>query len=310
MSWKIQKMDFSFKQLEVFCKIVETGSFSKAAEEVFLTQSSVSERIANLERQIGAKLFDRIGKKVFLTDVGKLFYRYAKRLLEEKERISEEIQDFLGVKKGKLSIGGSTIPGEYILPKVIKKFNERYPLINVNISVHDSKKVQNMVLNGTFQLGIIGFIQPDQNIRCKSLWKDELVVAVPKGHRWMERKEIELKELFEEPFIMREEGSGTLRTMEEYLKRYEPDFKKKFKVITHLGSSTAVKEGIKAGLGISIISIRAIETEVKAGIIFPLRIKGVKMFRNFYLIWDKRRTRSPIAEEFIKFLEEWKDEQL
>jgi len=298
-------MDFNFKQLEIFCKIVETGSFSKAAEEVYLTQSSVSERIANLEKAIGAKLFDRLGRKVVLTDAGRLLYKRAKRLLEEKERVWAEIQDFLGIKKGELKIGGSTIPGEYMLPRIIKKFNDSYPLINIKLTISDSKKIQNMVLDGELQLGIVGFIVPDQNIECIKLWKDELVIAVPKNHRWSKRKEIEWEELLKEPFILRERGSGTLRTMEEYLKKY-PQFPEGMNIVARLGSSTAIKEGIKSGLGVSIISIRALETEIKAKIIFPVRIKKINMIRYFYLIWDKRRSKSPITETFIDFLKKEK----
>jgi len=300
-------MDFSFKQLEIFCKIVETGSFSKAAEEVYLTQSSVSERIANLEKAVGTKLFDRLGRKIVLTDAGKLLYKRAKKLLEEKERVWAEIQDFLGIKKGELRIGGSTIPGEYLLPRVIKKFNNLYPLINIKLTISDSQKIQNMVLDGELQLGIVGSIIPDQNIERIKLWKDELVVAVSKDHKWSKRKEIEWEELLKEPFILREQGSGTLRTMEEYLKRY-PQFPKGMNIIARLGSSTAIKEGVKAGLGVSIISIRALETEIKAGLIFPVRLKGVNMVRYFYLIWDKRRSKSPITNAFIEFLEKEKDE--
>ena len=301
-------MNFSFKQIEVFCKIVETGSFSKAAEEVFLTQSSVSERISNLERIIGAKLFDRLGRKIILTDIGKFFYERAKNLLEERERISIEIQDFLGLKKGELKIGGSTIPGEYILPKSLKQFHKLYPLINTNLMVSDSKKIQDMVLDGILHLGIVGFVSDDHNIEHIKLWKDELVVALPKGHKWSTKKEIEWEELIKEPFILRERGSGTLRVMEEYLKKY-PQFPGNMNIVARFGSSTAIKEGVKAGIGISIISIRALEDEIKGRLISAVRIKGIKMVRHFYLIRDKRRSKSPLVDTFIQFLTKERDHE-
>ncbi len=297
-------MNISLRQLEAFCKIVETGSFSKAADEICLTQSSISERIASLEEEVGARLFDRFGRKVFLTDAGRFFYVRAKRLLEEKERICLEIQDFLGLKKGELKIGGSTIPGEYLLPTVIKRFHDTYPLIDIRVTVNDSKKIQEMVLDGHLHLGIVGFIgeHKNPNIEAIKIWKDELVVVVPKGHKWSDKKEIEAQDIIKEPFIIRERGSGTLRVMEQYLKKYIRSFEE-LNIIATLGSSTAVKEGVKSGLGISIISIKAIESELNAGLVSALRIKGVKMIRYFYLIWDKRRTKSPASQAFIEFME-------
>ncbi|RLB12718.1 MAG: LysR family transcriptional regulator [Deltaproteobacteria bacterium] len=301
-------MNFSFKQLEVFCKIVETGSFSKAAEEVFLTQSSVSERISNLEKIIGAKLFDRLGRRIILTDIGRFLYERAKGLLEERERIGMEIQDFLGIRRGELRIGGSTIPGEYILPRVLRQFHNLYPLIGANLMVSDSKKIQDMVLDGSLHLGIVGFISNSHELEQIRLWQDELVVAIPRDHKWGAREEIEWEELIKEPFILRERGSGTLRVMEEYLKGY-PQFPKDLNIVARLGSSTAIKEGVKAGIGASIISIKALETEIRGGFISVVRIRGIKMIRHFYLIRDKRRSKSPLVDAFIKFLIEEKDDE-
>lgn len=303
-------MDITLKQLEVFCKIVETGSFSKAAEEVCLTQSSVSERIANLEEALGTRLFDRFGKRVFLTDSGRFFYIRAKKLLDEKERMLLEMQDFLGLKKGDLKIGGSTIPGEYIIPYIIKKFRDTYPLVNTTLIVNDSQKIQDMVLEGGLHLGIVGFLrEKDPNLSSIKVWKDELVIAVSCSHKWANKEEIELEELLKEPFILREKGSGTLRVMADYLRKYIR-FPDDLNVVARLGSSTAIKEAVKAGVGISVISVRAIKTELKAGLISALRIKGIKMIRYFYLIWDNRRAQSPVAKAFIKFIEGEKDEGL
>lgn len=301
-------MNFTFKQLEVFCKIVETGSFSKAAEEVFLTQSSVSERISNLEKVIGTKLFDRFGRKIVLTDAGKILYKRAKGLLEERERAWIEIQDFLGLKRGEIKIGGSTIPGEYILPKHIRRFHELYPLINTSLIISDSQRIQDMVLDGVLHLGIVGFVSNDQNIEHIKLWKDKLVVAVPKGHRWSKRKEVDWEELIKEPFILRERGSGTLRVMEKYLSKY-PQFPKEMNIVGTFGSSTAIKEAIKAGIGVSIISIRALQTEIKSGLLLPIRIKGINMIRDFYLIRDRRKSKSPLADAFEQFLLKEKDHE-
>ena len=123
-------IDFGFRELEIFSKFVDLGSFSKAAEAVFLVQASVSERIASLEKKVGTRLLDRMGRKVIPTAAGELLYKHATIILEMKEAAQLEMAKFLGLKQGDIYIGGSTIPGEYILPALINKFNKKYPYIS------------------------------------------------------------------------------------------------------------------------------------------------------------------------------------
>jgi DNA-binding transcriptional LysR family regulator len=295
-------VDFDLRQLEVFVKVLELGSFSKAGEAVHLAQASVSERIATLENMVGAKLLDRMGRTIAPTKAGDLLYRHAHRLLEMKKTACFEMQDFLGVKQGEIRIGGSTIPGEYILPRVIGRFSKEYPLITVTLTVADSEEIERQVLDGEFELGVIGRKSSNKNLASHELWEDELVLALPSTHRWAGKKEILIQEVVQEPFISRELGSGTLKSMEPYLQRAGLKGMDSLKVVARLGTSTAVKEGIKAGLGISILSAIAIETELKAGVLKALRVKGIPMSRHFYLIRDKRRTASPIARSLMDFL--------
>jgi DNA-binding transcriptional LysR family regulator len=295
-------VDFDLRQLEIFLKVVELGSFSKAGEAVHLAQASVSERIATLENMIGSKLLDRMGRTVTSTKAGDLLYQYAQRLLEIKKEACLEMQDFLGVKQGEISIGGSTIPGEYILPRVVGLFSKEYPRITVTLTVADSEEIERRVLDGEFELGVIGRKSSNKNLASHELWEDELVLALPSTHRWAGKKEVPIHEVVHEPFISREIGSGTLKSMEPYLQRAGLKGIDSLKVVARLGTSTAVKEGIKSGLGISILSATALETELKAGVLKALRLKGIPMFRHFYLIRDKRRTTSPISRSLMDFL--------
>ena len=296
------KVDFDLRQLEIFLKVVELGSFSKAGEAVHLAQASVSERIATLENMVGSKLLDRMGRTVTPTKAGELLIRHAQRLLEMKKAACLEMQDFLGVKQGEISIGGSTIPGEYILPKVVGLFSKEYPHITVALTVADSEEIERRVLDGEFELGVIGRKSSNKNLASHELWKDELVVALPSTHRWAGKKEVPIQEVVQEPFILRELGSGTLKSMEPYLQGAGLKGIDSLKVVARLGTSTAVKEGIKAGLGVSILSAIALETELKAGVLKALRLKGIPMFRHFYLIRDKRRTASPLSRSLTDFL--------
>ncbi|MFH1350100.1 MAG: selenium metabolism-associated LysR family transcriptional regulator [Pseudomonadota bacterium] len=295
-------IDFDLRQIEIFCKVVEMGSFSKAADAVFLAQASVSERIATLENMVGTKLLDRLGRQVVPTKAGELLYRHALLLLEMKRTVRLEMENFLGQKRGAIYLGGSTIPGEYILPQLIGRFHEQYPDISIILSIADTDEIETRVLDGNLELGVIGSKAVARNLLLDELWEDELVLAVPVQHRWAKRKWVTIPELSQEPFIAREMGSGTLKILEEYIQRGGSITPEALNVVARFGSSTAVKEGIKAGLGVSILSSRAINTEVQTGILIALRIKGLPMTRYFYLIRDKRRTISPLCRVLLDFL--------
>lgn len=298
----MRTIDFSFRELEIFCKVVELESFSKAAEAVFLAQASVSERIASLENKIGIRLLDRLGRKVIPTAAGELLHKHATLFLEMKEAAQLEIESFLGLEQGEISMGGSTIPGEYILPNLISRFNQKYPHLSVKLTIADSSEIENRVLVGDLEIGVIGSKSPHANLICQKLWADELVLAVPAGHPWARRRSVSVKELRKTPFILREKGSGTLKILEAYLRKSGEDGTSALQVSARFGSSTAVKEGVKSGLGLSILSSRAIETEIKVGLLKGLRVRGLSMSRNFFLIRNKLRIASPACKAMLDYL--------
>lgn len=295
-------MDFSFRELEIFIKVVERESFSKAAKSVSLVQASVSERIAALEKKIGTRLLDRLGRKVLPTAAGELLHKHATLLLEMKETAASEMERFLGLQQGEISLGGSTIPGEYILPDLIGRFKKKHPHVAVKLTIADSSEIENRVLGGEFEIGVIGSESTHANLLCRKLWEDELVLAVPARHPWARRKAVSVQELRKTPFILREEGSGTLKILEAYLREAGDQGTGALEVCARFGSSTAVKEGVKSGLGLSILSARAIATEVRAGVLKAMKIKGLTMTRNFFLIRNKMRIASPACQAMLEFL--------
>ncbi len=299
---KIPSIDFDFRQLEIFCRVVELKSFSKAADAVFLAQPSVSERIATLEERVGTQLLDRLGRQVVPTAAGKLLYNHACLLLDMKKDACNEIQSFLGTKQGEIHIGGSTIPGEYIFPKILENFRIKHPLVTVTLTISDTSDIEKRVIDGNFELGVIGSKSTSDRLICRELWKDELVLAVPTEHKWAGKKQVSFENLSKEPLILRETGSGTLKIIKEYLKMPHAKDINSLNIVARLGSSTAVKEGIKSGLGISILSLRALDTELKTGILKALKIENLTMQRKFYLIRDKRRNVSPLCRAMLDFL--------
>ena len=299
---RMPDIDFNFRELEIFSRVIELESFSKASQAVFLAQASVSERIRTLEQKVGTRLLDRMGRKVVPTSAGELLYKHAIILLDMKETAALEMESFLGLEQGEISMGASTVPGEYILPEVISQFSRTHKKVSVTLAIADSSEIKTRVLAGELELGIVGSKSRDAKLIYQELWQDELVVAIPRKHPWSGRKSISIADLGEEPFIMREKGSGTLEVLESYLNDLPGDGIHTLNVSAKLGSSTAVKEGIRSGLGLSIVSSRAIKTEVKAGLLKSLRIKGISMSRNFYLIRNRLRIASPSCKAMLDFL--------
>ena len=298
-----REIDFDLRELEIFRRVVELRSYSKAAESVHLAQASVSERMATLERRVGTKLLDRIGREIVPNKAGELLYKLAVKHLELKRQTRIDLEEFLGVRKGDIQIGGSTIPAEYILPGIIKRFRESYPDVIVRLSIGDSDEISREVSKGSFELGVVGSKGKVTGLVYEEIWKDELVLVVPSTHRWARKKSVSFEDLCKEPFIQREAGSGTRQIFERRLRTSHSIGLDAFRVVSQLGSSTAVKEGIKNGLGISIISRRAVEEEVKAGSLRIIPVEKLSLSRSFYLIRDRRRTLSPLCRAFSHFLQ-------
>lgn len=292
-------------QLEIFTKVAELKSFSKAAQEMYLTQPTVSQHISSLESYLGTKLFDRLGKEVALTKAGEILYRYAKQITALRGEAQQALDHFLGKKTGHLVLGASTIPGEYILPPLLGQFKTAYPSIRITLKIGDTEEIVGELLNGTIELGVIGAKITHTRLKYSPFVEDELIVVVPKGHRWWQRKSIDVQELADEPFIMREEGSGTRISMEKRLHKLGIS-SDDLKIIAEVGSTTAVKQAIKANLGISLISERAVEEEIRLKLLKKIPIKKVRFNRTFFIIQDKKRTASPLCKALTNFLSEQK----
>ncbi len=295
-------MDFDLRQLEIFQKVVELRSVSKAAESVGLAQASVSERMATLERMIGTKLLDRIGREIVPTKAGELLYKKSVRHLEMKRQTCLELEEFLGISKGDIEIGGSTIPAEYILPGMIGRFREKYPEVVVRLRIGDSETISRMVSDGKLELGVVGSSVKSRRLLCTELWKDELVLVVYPSHPWTRKRTVSIEELCREPFIQRENGSGTRQIMEQQLRRLRPGGFDGFRIVSQMGSSTAVKEGIRNGLGVSILSRRAVDSDVEAGEMKIVPLKNISLRRSFFLVRDRARTPSPLCRALNAFL--------
>ncbi len=291
------------RALEVFCKIVELGSFSRAAEAVLLTQPTVSGHIKALETELGLRLFDRAGRRVMPTRAGELLHGYARRILAMREEAQQAINEHKGGLKGHLAIGGSSIPGAYILPSLVAAFKRGHPDVTISLHVSGSRDIVRGVIEGTCEVGMVGARFEESRVHYQPWEEDELVLAVPATHAWARRSTVRLADLAGQPFIMRERGSGTRKVMERALADHALD-PGALHVVLEVTGNEAVRQALKSGAGISIISRRAIEDDIRCKMIAALRIHGVRLVRDFYLVTHKSRSRSPLGKAFLAFLEQ------
>ncbi|MCS6861557.1 MAG: selenium metabolism-associated LysR family transcriptional regulator [Abditibacteriales bacterium] len=299
---EINGSDIDLRQLEIFCKIVERKSFTRAADDLFLTQPTVSGRIQSLEQRIGTRLLDRNGREVIPTRAGQILYQHAKKLLALREAAVQELSDFLGLMRGELEIGGSTIPGEYILPPLVAQFKRQYPGVTLRLFIRDSRQITDAVESGALEIGMIGFCPRDRDLRCTRLEDDELLIIVPPHHPLARREAVSVEEILQEPFVVREPGSGTRRAFDDALRQRGFDPLRALNVVCELGSTEAVKQCVAAGGGIAVISARAVHHEVAAGALKTLRFKDLPLHRSFHLIRHAQRTLSPLARTFAQFV--------
>jgi DNA-binding transcriptional LysR family regulator len=289
------------RQLEVFARVVETRSFSRAAEALRLTQSTISEHVRLLEEEIGTRLFDRLGRETVPTRAGELLHGYAQRLLALRAEARQALQQFLGQISGTLQVGASTIPGEYVLPPMIGAFREKFPQVSIALHIADSREIAEAVVEGRAELGVVGARPEQRTLQAVELMSDELVVVVPPGHAWFGRRLVTLDELRPEPLIVREPGSGSRQALERALDDAGPGLAG-LRVIAEMGSTSAIKQAVKAGVGVSIMSRRAVEEECRHGLVWCAKIKDLPFTRHFYVVTHSGRSRSPLCQAFLDFL--------
>jgi DNA-binding transcriptional LysR family regulator len=290
------------RRLEIFAKVAELGSFSRAADALFLTQPTVSEHVRALEDELGVQLLDRLGRGAAPTRAGQLLLGYARRILALALEARQAIDQFQGRMSGELIVGGSTIPGEYVLPSLVAQFRSKYPEVSISLLIGSSRQVAAWVEDGRVEVGMVGARPGGRTLEARELMDDELVVIVSSEHPWSGRDTIPLDDVKTEPMIVRERGSGSREALETVLKAAGTDLAQ-FRVVAEMGSTQAIKQAVRAGVGIAIISQRAVELECRARLIWCLRIDGVKIRRAFSLVTHRERSRSPLAQAFLEFVE-------
>jgi len=294
-----------FRQLEVFLAIAKFKSFSKAAEHLYLTQPTVSNHLSNLESDLNTVLINRSrsNKNISLTRAGELLYDYAINIINLRENAKFKLGEFKGKIVGNIEIASSTVPEQYIIPGIICEFNKIYPDVTFTICHYDSAQVVKGVINGDIDFGIVGAKIPHNQLKYVDLTEDELVVVIPYNDSVQNTgtTEVRLKDLLKERFILRERGSGTRSIIEKSLKKENIDINK-LQVIAYIENAETIKQCIRRGLGISILSKCTIEDEIKYKQLDYVNISDAELKRNFYFVYHNQRLPSPLELEFQKFV--------
>jgi DNA-binding transcriptional LysR family regulator len=288
------------RQLAAFCAVVDRKSFSLAAEQLGVTQPAVSLQIRSLEKRLGQRLLDRSGRRVEPTEAGQRLYRSAQRLLAVEEQLLEEVAgNGEGELKGRLEIGCSTGPGATVLPLLLCQFQEANPGVSISLSVNDTQHVIDLVANRELELGVVGAATRHRGVSFEPFFRDEVVLAVPPGHRFA-GKTIELDEMRAETLILMQEGAGVRQMIEEELRRAGLRVRD-LDVRLELGLQESVKAAVAAGHGVTFISRSSLEPELAAGSLAAARVRGLGPTREISLVRSTGRTPSRVADAFVEF---------
>jgi len=288
------------RRLHAFAKVYELRSFSRAGEELMLSQPTISAHISALEDELDTQLFDRLGRTVLPTQAGDVLYRYCTTIFTQLDHAKADILALSKRVAGELVIGGSTIPAQYIIPRLVARYAAAYPEVRIDLTGGDSSEISQKVAEGTVHVGIVGAPAPFPELVSIPYLDDALVLVAPVNHGktrldsagWQDR-------LAGLPWIMREQGSGTRQTLDAAMAKAGIDFRSIAPVLV-VHSSLAVLECVEAGLGVAAVSTLAARAYLERGSVAALDVPGLDMRRSFYVVHHGKRYLFPALRSFLK----------
>ncbi len=295
----------NLKQLEAFVEVAEGGSFSRAAKNLYLTQPTVSAHIASLEKELEVRLFVRNTKEVSLSVEGQTLYKYAIQMVDLEKRIEEEFGERRKLGRQCVTIAASTIPSQYLLPRILTRFNEKYPGEQIKMLESDSTDVVNQVVEHMVDIGFTGTVLEKKHCKYIPFYKDELVIITPDTEEFERRleKPEDISWVLTEPVIMREEGSGTRKEAEKQLRGagIKPE---QMHIIASIENQETIKESVCQGMGISILSRLAAADKIHDRSVLSFSIPGADRGRNINVVYNKNYQLSVSAERFLRVVQE------
>lgn len=288
------------RKLRIFYEVSKELNMTKVSEKLYVSQPSISQSINDLEKDLGVKLFDRMGKKLYLTHEGKIFLNYTKRILNIYDEAIKVIKEMNGLQRGKLKIGASTTIGIYILPNIIGKFSKVYTNIDISIIIENTENIAKLIEENQLDIAFVEGPVHSEEITVEEFYDDELVFITGTEHPWVKAEKILKSDIAKEKIIMREKGSGT---REVFINALEKEFVD-YSIFMELGHTEAIKKAVEAGLGISCISKRCIKDEINYKKLAVIEVEGLKIKRSLYLIHHKDKYITNLINTFIQFAKE------
>jgi DNA-binding transcriptional LysR family regulator len=285
--------------LRVFHVSARLLNFTRASRELHLTQPGISKHIKALEEHYGVRLFDRLGKRMVLTQAGELLSKATQKMFDVLDESKARIDELRGLTGGKLNIGASVMIGTYILPQMLAAFSQKYGEIELTVGIGLSREIEGKVLSNELEIGFLGHRPLDDRLVATKFKTDRLVLAVSKKHAWAKRKSpVNIKELIDQPFLIAKPGSGTRNFIEDLLGKIGVTLKKAIE----FGNTEGVKKAVEANLGVSIISKHAVQQELRSGSVkaIPLGVSGLT--RDLYVVYRRDKYLSPATHAFLRLV--------
>lgn len=287
-----------------YVKVVETQNLSRTAEEFGLSQPAVTKQIQALEDMYGVLLLERSGRKLKTTEAGEALYYCSREIIKAMDKTEKTMEELSESRKGSLYLGASTIPGQYILPAIIKRFKDKHPAVSISMDVADTEKIFNKVVERELDVGIVGGWINNRKVEGFEWLQDELVLIVPADHKLAQCTKVKMEKLTGERWIFREKGSGTQKALDDLL--IANGIKKEdINVFMEAGSTEAVIASVESDMGISVISSWAARILDPARRIKTIQIDDVNAVRRFYIICPRQKTRRKSVNNFIEFIKKY-----
>lgn len=284
------------RDLQVFLSVANHLNFTRAGEEVHLSQPSVSVRIRQLEHDLGSKLFEQLGKKVVLTEAGQLLIPYATRVIAAMDDARHAIDELKGLERGSLRIGASTTAGMYLIPRAIAQFKQRYPKIEVHLAVKDTQQIEEGVIRNEFDFGFVGGHLVGDEVDVLPWLTDQIVLIAAPKHALTRKKSVKTHDLRKERFILREPGSATRAAILSHFQKSDLEID----TVMEMENPESVKTAVQSALGIAFISKFAVETELKAKSLVVVRVQGLDIHRELKIVYRKDKHLGRAAQTFIR----------
>lgn len=290
-------MNVTFRQLKLLEAVARNSSFTRASEELHLTQPAVSTQIKQLEQEIGMPLFEQMGKKIFLTEAGKEIYAFSRDIAQQFRDIESVLDDMKGVKRGTLSLT-VTSTGKYFAPYLLAEFVKHHPGTQVHLEVTNREELVTQLQENIPDMAIMGTPPDNLELTAQAFMQNPLVIIARPDHPLAQTSRIPLSQLVEENFILRERGSGTRNAVERFFEQRGL----KLNTSMEMSRNEAIKHAVMAGLGLGIVSLHTLEFELALDRVAILSVEGFPIMKEWYLVHRNGKRMSPIAQAFHDFV--------